>query len=48
MKLFKTAVLAIGLLASASHAAALELGAICCDDGYEYRHPTTWEKNSSG
>jgi chemotaxis protein MotB len=44
MRLFKTAVLATGLLASASYASALDLGAICCDGGYEYRHPTAWEK----
>ena len=44
MRLFKTAVLAIGFLASASYASALDLGAICCDGGYEYRHPSAWEK----
>ena len=44
MRLFKTAVLATGLLAFASNAAALDLGAICCDGGYEYRHPSAWEK----
>jgi len=44
MRLFKTAVLATGLLAGASYASALDLGAICCDGGYEYRHPSAWEK----
>ena len=44
MKLFTTAVLATGLLAGASYALAVDLGAICCDGGYEYRHPTAWEK----
>ncbi|OGW51121.1 MAG: hypothetical protein A2V62_02100 [Nitrospirae bacterium RBG_19FT_COMBO_58_9] len=44
MRLFQTAVLATGLLASASYASALDLGAICCDGGFEYRHPSAWEK----
>jgi len=44
MRLFKTAVLATGLLAGASYASALDLGAICCDGGFEYRHPSAWEK----
>jgi chemotaxis protein MotB len=44
MRWFKTAVLATGLLASASYASAFELGEICCDGGYEYRHPSAWEK----
>jgi chemotaxis protein MotB len=44
MRLFKIAVIATGLLAIASYASAVDLGAICCDGGYEYRHPTAWEK----
>jgi len=44
MRLLKTAVLATGLLAGASYASALDLGAICCDGGFEYRHPSAWEK----
>jgi chemotaxis protein MotB len=44
MRLFKTAVLATSLLAGASYASALDLGAICCDGGFEYRHPNAWEK----
>jgi chemotaxis protein MotB len=44
MRWLKTAVLATGLLASASYASALDLGAICCDGGFEYRHPSAWEK----
>jgi len=44
MTLFKTAVLATGLLASASYASALDLGVISRDGGYEYRHPSAWEK----
>ena len=39
----KTAVLAVSLLALAGNAAAFDLGTICCDGGYEYRHPNTWE-----
>jgi chemotaxis protein MotB len=44
MRLFKTAVLATSLLAGASNASALDLGEICCDGGFEYRHPSAWEK----
>jgi len=44
MRLIKTAVLATSLLAGASYASALDLGAICCDGGFEYRHPSAWEK----
>ncbi len=44
MRLFKTAVLTASLLAGASYASALDLGAICCDGGFEYRHPSAWEK----
>jgi chemotaxis protein MotB len=49
MKLFKVAVIATGLLGSASYASAVDLSAvdlqgICCDGGYEYRHPSAWEK----
>ncbi len=44
MRLFTTAVLATGLLAGANSALALDLGPICCDGGYEYRHPSAWEK----
>ena len=44
MKLFKVAVIAIGLLGSASYASAVDLQGICCDGGYEYRHPSAWEK----
>ncbi|MEP6957422.1 MAG: OmpA family protein [Nitrospirota bacterium] len=44
MKLFTTAVLATGLLAGANYASAVDIGAICCDGGYEYRHPNALEK----
>jgi len=44
MRLFRTAIIATGLLASASYASAVDLGPICCDGGFEYRHPSAWEK----
>ena len=43
MRLFKATILATGLLASASYASALDLGAICCDGGYEYRNRNRFE-----
>ena len=43
MTLFKATILATGLLASASYASALDLGAICCDGGYEYRNRNRFE-----
>jgi chemotaxis protein MotB len=39
----KTSILAVSLLAFAGTAGAVDLGAICCDGGYEYRHPSAWE-----
>jgi chemotaxis protein MotB len=44
MRLFKTAVLAACLLAFAGNAGAIDLGVISRDGGYEYRHPSAWEK----
>ncbi len=44
MRLFKTAVLAASLLALAGNAGAIDLGVISRDGGYEYRHPSAWEK----
>ena len=44
MRLFMTAVLTTGLLAGANYASAVDIGAICCDGGYEYRHPNALEK----
>ncbi len=44
MRGIKTAILTVSLLAFAGNAGAVELGAICCDGGYEYRHPSAWEK----
>lgn len=44
MQSTKIAVLAVGMLALAGTAGAFDWGSICCDGGYEYRHPTSWEK----
>ena len=43
MQSAKVAVLAASMLALAGNAWALDLGSICCDGGYEYRHPSSWE-----
>ena len=43
MRLFTATILATGFLASASYASALDLGAICCDGGYEYRNRNRFE-----
>jgi chemotaxis protein MotB len=44
MRGITTPVLTVSLLAFAGTAGAIDLGAICCDGGYEYRHPSAWEK----
>ena len=44
MKAVKIFVLALGMLAITGNAGAFEIGSICCDGGFEYRHPTSWEK----
>ena len=44
MKAIKISVLAVSMLAIAGNAGAIDFGAICCDGGYEYRHPSAWEK----
>jgi chemotaxis protein MotB len=44
MRGLKISILAVGLLAVAGAAGADEWSAICCDGGYEYRHPSAWEK----
>jgi chemotaxis protein MotB len=44
MKAMKISVLAVSMLAIAGNAGAVDFNAICCDGGYEYRHPTAWEK----
>jgi len=44
MNVKKIFVLAVSTLAIAGNAGAIDFGAICCDGGYEYRHPSAWEK----
>ncbi len=44
MKGITTSILALSLLAFAGTAGAIDLGEICCDGGFEYRHPSAWEK----
>jgi chemotaxis protein MotB len=44
MKALKISVLAVSMMAIVGNAGAVDLNAICCDGGYEYRHPTAWEK----
>jgi chemotaxis protein MotB len=44
MRGIKASVLAGSLLAFAGTAGAVDWTAICCDGGYEYRHPSAWEK----
>lgn len=40
----KTSIMAMTLLAFAGNAGAIDLNGICCDGGYEYRHPSAFEK----
>ena len=44
MKAMKISVLTVSMLALAGNAGAVDWAAICCDGGYEYRHPSAWEK----
>ncbi len=44
MKQLRIAILALSLLAFAGTAGAVDWSAICCDGGFEYRHPSNWEK----
>jgi chemotaxis protein MotB len=44
MRATKSTILAMSLLAFAGHAGAVDLTGICCDGGYEYRHPSAFEK----
>jgi chemotaxis protein MotB len=44
MRKINTSILAVSLLALAGTAGAVDWSAICCDGGYEYRHPSAWEK----
>jgi chemotaxis protein MotB len=43
MKALKISVLAVSMMAIAGNAGAVDLSGICCDGGYEYRHPNRWE-----
>jgi len=43
MRGIKISILALSLLALAGTASAYDLQPICCDGGYEYRHPNAWE-----
>jgi chemotaxis protein MotB len=44
MKAMKISFLAVSMLAIAGNAGAVDLSGICCDGGFEYRHPSNWEK----
>ncbi|HSA61146.1 MAG TPA: OmpA family protein [Nitrospiraceae bacterium] len=44
MKTTKIIILAISLHTMAGNASAVDWSSICCDGGYEYRHPNAWEK----
>jgi len=43
MQVLKRSVLTVGILAIAGNAGAFDVGSICCDGGFEYRHPNAWE-----
>jgi chemotaxis protein MotB len=47
MRAMKAGILAMGLLALASTASALDWNAICCDGGYEYRHRNQWDGDNA-
>jgi chemotaxis protein MotB len=47
MKSSRISILAIGLLSIAGNAAAIDLNAICCDGGYEYRHRNQWDADNA-
>lgn len=44
MRGFTRLILTMSLLASAGTAGAADFTAICCDGGYEYRHPNAYER----
>ena len=44
MRGIKTSIMGMTLLAFAGTAGAVDWSGICCDGGYEYRHPSNWEK----
>jgi chemotaxis protein MotB len=43
MRRVKTSILAVSVLALGGTAGAVDWTGICCDGGYEYRHPSNWE-----
>lgn len=47
MKSIRMSILALGLLSIAGNAAAIDLSAICCDGGYEYRHRNQWDADNA-
>lgn len=47
MKSNRISILALGLLSIAGNAAAIDLNAICCDGGYEYRHRNQWDADNA-
>lgn len=47
MKSIRISILALGLLSIAGNAAAIDLNAICCDGGYEYRHRNQWDADNA-
>ncbi len=47
MKAIKTSLLTISLLSLAGTASAIDLSAICCDGGYEYRHRNQWDADAA-
>jgi chemotaxis protein MotB len=44
MRAIEASILAATVLAFGGTAGAVDWTAICCDGGYEYRHPSAWEK----
>jgi chemotaxis protein MotB len=44
MRGITTSILAVSVLAFVGTAGAVDWNAICCDGGFEYRHPSAWEK----
>jgi chemotaxis protein MotB len=47
MTSIRISILALGLLSIAGNATAIDLNAICCDGGYEYRHRNQWDADKA-
>ncbi len=47
MTSIRISILALGLLSIAGNATAIDLNAICCDGGYEYRHRNQWDADNA-